>query len=647
MRTFRLLGVIALLSVISLGCGEKPDAEPTVSDAPPTPKALVGEYPDSANWDPARWADAPPAEREAMGIPALAEPFVLDGKLSEWGSALAIPSRSESLAIYSQGGHEWLGVDDASQESFIAWNADGVCVATIVMDSEVFNDRPPELPWDHDCATFTVQARPEGYDPDGETPPPTIGILVVPPRGDQPADVYVYPDELTDAIEVTATAIEGGYVIEALVPWSVLEIVGATEGMPLAARFNMIDYDLRDGEQVVPFALVWHRSWYQSPHRRPPGKVTESVLAESLVRSAETELESEVFLDVDNCPAATDATLPISIDLGATIGREAQAVELAVDDWAGRRVLTERLDLTSADSVAGPLKGADCAWSLADAPYGQYTLTATVLGTDDKALGFVYRDVLIVGGFEEAALASISAADIPAIAADQPFAATQWLLAAANLERFRQRSASQDIPLAKVQARELMARLTLLETGEVASGADDLWDLLILATDPDAQVVVEYYPPDHGHVNFYWGPVPLATVTVQQLTDDLAAVLAFREDPSRSALDGEAMRGTDSAALASAYTAGRAAKLDNLDTTVGSRSSHDAAAVVTALMAKTGITAGGAATFEDILKAVYAMARGKKTISVSGSTVTLRLYDDDDATLLWTLTITSTGATVA
>jgi len=62
-----------------------------------------------------------------------------------------------------------------------------------------------------------------------------------------------------------------------------------------------------------------------------------------------------------------------------------------------------------------------------------------------------------------------------------------------------------------------------------------------------------------------------------------------------------------------------------------------------AVFAKTGLTAGGSATFEAIVKAIYAMARGK--ISVSGNDITV--YDDDDSTALFTLTISATGRTTA
>jgi len=65
--------------------------------------------------------------------------------------------------------------------------------------------------------------------------------------------------------------------------------------------------------------------------------------------------------------------------------------------------------------------------------------------------------------------------------------------------------------------------------------------------------------------------------------------------------------------------------------------------IVTALFAKTGITADGTVSYEDLIKALYAMARGK--ISKSGDAYTF--YDDDNATELFTLTISESSRTTS
>ena len=65
--------------------------------------------------------------------------------------------------------------------------------------------------------------------------------------------------------------------------------------------------------------------------------------------------------------------------------------------------------------------------------------------------------------------------------------------------------------------------------------------------------------------------------------------------------------------------------------------------IVTAIFAKTGLTAGGAATYDTISKAIYGAVRGK--IAKSGDAYTF--YDDDDTTPLFVLTLASAERTVA
>ena len=65
-------------------------------------------------------------------------------------------------------------------------------------------------------------------------------------------------------------------------------------------------------------------------------------------------------------------------------------------------------------------------------------------------------------------------------------------------------------------------------------------------------------------------------------------------------------------------------------------------AIIAALLATTGITAGGTASFETILKCLYSFARGKAAISSGVWT----FYDDDGSTPLFTLTPATSGRSV-
>ena len=525
------IGVFALalwVGAASIGCRGKEESSP-----PAPPAETTGPSLPTGPWDAARWAEIPAPSRAPIGVPLMTGAFVLDGKLTEWADALSVPIRSDALAIYLQGPQEWRGPQDASLESFAAWTPDALVIAFAVWDDELFNDRPPEVPWDHDCVSFAIETGPppaEGADDTRER----LSFLVVPPRGDQPAVAHTFPPAKAQQVAFMATRTRHGYAVEAVIPWATIGVADATIGDPMAMRFNLIDYDLRDGEQVVPRGFSWHRSWYRSFTRRPPGELAEAVLISRLTRSPETDLESEVYLNVDTCPAPQDPTLPIRVDLGMNVGRAAGAIELHLADWHSRRALTATLDLTGTGSEWGERKSAAYDLPLANIPHGRYRLTATVLSDDGEPLGTVWRDVLITRGFAERALASVGAAGLPALAQTQPFAALNWLLAAGNIERFKQRALQRNIPPLTDQARELCARMALLEMSVLPPG-DSLYALLAAGTDSGAQVIVEFPDAATGYVNIYWGPLPLATVGVTLFDDDAEVSLG---GPPNATLEG-------------------------------------------------------------------------------------------------------------
>lgn len=123
-----------------------------------------------------------------------------------------------------------------------------------------------------------------------------------------------------------------------------------------------------------------------------------------------------------------------------------------------------------------------------------------------------------------------------------------------------------------------------------------------------------------------------------------AAALATHDGKLDTAqLDLDTLTGTDGVTLATAQANYAPAKAGNEMDLIDAPNSTAIAAFITALFAKTGITAGGSASFEDMMQAVYAQARGK--IVQNGNVYTV--YDDDNATLLFTLTLASTSRTVS
>ncbi len=506
MKAIAFLPIAAFLLIASTGCQEQIGGEQVAFDN------CFRSGSTADNESPPKMAERWPEELArpwpAVEIPRLTQPFVADGELNEWGDALAAPVRAMSLSIYLQGDYEWRGPDDASMECFAAWTDEGLCVAVAIVDDEVFNDRPDGAIWDHDSVGIVVETG-------GEEELGGAKILFVPPTGGRPTRTYD-PGNIGQDLTYKVKLHEGGYVVEMLIPWALLPDVTPEVGGTLGLRFTMIEYDQRAGEQVVPFGMTWHPSWRHTVSLRPPGLAAPAVLVETLARSPEANLESEVVLDVSMCPPAEDTEIPISIDLGLNLSLEVEGVQLQIDNWLGERVATEKLDLQASASSWGDRKNASYVWQLADVPPGNYTVTASILGADGTGLGKVYREVLVVRGFAEEVLARIEQADLAEMSVDKPFRAVDWLLVAANLERFKQEASWRSVASASRQARELNARLALLETGAVPPGDDDMFDLLTLTADDEAQVTVDFYQKDHAQVALRWGAMPLGAVEVRQ-----------------------------------------------------------------------------------------------------------------------------------
>ena len=84
-------------------------------------------------------------------LPKLTKPLVLDAKLDEWEGATSLSLRYASYISTLKPGHEWHGPKDAGAEMVCAWNDEGLCLAVLVTDDDVHNERPPHSIWQQDC----------------------------------------------------------------------------------------------------------------------------------------------------------------------------------------------------------------------------------------------------------------------------------------------------------------------------------------------------------------------------------------------------------------------------------------------------------------------------------------------------------------
>ena len=137
-------------------------------------------------------------------------------------------------------------------------------------------------------------------------------------------------------------------------------------------------------------------------------------------------------------------------------------------------------------------------------------------------------------------------------------------------------------------------------------------------------------------------------VTVEAIDTDVVDAASLKADAVVEIQAGLGTTANQTAiinAIAALNNLASSAELDaaqtSIEALINALNNLTAAEVVTSLKASTGWTEGGTATFTTLMKALYAMAKGK--FSKSGDDYTF--YDDDDTTELFTLSIATSGRT--
>lgn len=135
-----------------------------------------------------RWTLPPTSAPEPAQLPKLDQPFVPDGDLQEWRSTASVPIRYESYISRPKQKGKWLGPADAGMEVYCAWTDQGICLAAVVADDDVFNDCAGEAFWRRDCIEFHL----DGRAPDKlNSPAQELGVEHVyyrPPNGEFAAE---------------------------------------------------------------------------------------------------------------------------------------------------------------------------------------------------------------------------------------------------------------------------------------------------------------------------------------------------------------------------------------------------------------------------------------------------------------------------
>jgi glycerophosphoryl diester phosphodiesterase len=325
-------------------------------------------------------------------LPKLTKPLVLDGKLDEWEGATSVLLRYASYIAHIKPGHEWRGPKDAGAEMYCAWNDDGLCLAAIVADDNVHNERPPGFIWQQDCLELFIDGRV------GQAfmkPPYSKGayqLFVRPPVGKLPAALHVGErDEPIEGLRIAGKRTPTGYTVEMFIPWKAFPGFRPQAGSPFGLQYSLCDYDERDENIDQPMVMSWRAATMLF---RSPQKLVRYELTKTVPVGANVSLGSLVNVDIPSAIALGDSAT-FSIEMGRPLASMADTVEILVSDWAGKLVLQKRKHLQKMGKPWHGSKQAVCEWRFADVENGAYRIEVWPKDARGALLGSATRDVVI------------------------------------------------------------------------------------------------------------------------------------------------------------------------------------------------------------------------------------------------------------
>ena len=461
----------------------------------------------------------PAAGDRAAPVPMLARPPVIDGALDEWpGAMCTLLCSSFDLARRHEAAGEWRGPQDASMLGLAAWTADGLCLAAVVADNDVRNDRKGPSIWQQDCVQVFVDGRAGGR---FMKPPYSDGcrqFVLKPPTGSGPAAIEAGPGyadagvrRLPAGCRVAGSRTPTGYTLEACVPWSAFPDLRPAAGTQIALQFLLVDCDARDGPIIKPRTFSWRGA--DKLFARPQNLERCSLVRElqpGPLMSLDMSLVIQVPKAVGDVPA-----VPLVAQMVPWLAERARSVSFTVVDTRGRVLLDRTVPVERMSPPWQSCGHAMADWSLAEPLDGACDVRVKALAADSAILGTTSQPVLVAAESLCRLKARLCDANLPAVARNQPYRAASWLPIAAGIERIEiaveegdEWRLGEPRRLGRI-ARELAARLDVLD-GRPAP-RDRLLDLLTLTADPDAQVVVEYESRNEASVTFYCGSIPMAT----------------------------------------------------------------------------------------------------------------------------------------
>lgn len=212
-------------------------------------------------------------------------PVTVDGRLDEWVRRLEQSDWTGRLAIKKGDVLKWMRAapihlnaltgrveagtidnpDDASAVVYTLWDAERLYVAAIVSDHEVVSEHEGADIWQDDCLELWFDCRHDavtrtlfqddeyqiGLSPASQSRARAVGWAWRNPD----------PDPVIQAMRVASSAIPGGYVLEASVPWSALRGCQPSIGGLVGFNISLVDKDANQ---------MWtHVTWSGQLHSDP------------------------------------------------------------------------------------------------------------------------------------------------------------------------------------------------------------------------------------------------------------------------------------------------------------------------------------------------------------------------------------------
>ncbi|HOK79716.1 MAG TPA: sugar-binding protein [bacterium] len=442
--------------------------------------------------------------------------ITVDGVLTdqEWASGLCFPIRSKYHISNSK--RSWAGPEDAGMEFYTAWNEKGLFFGAIVADNEVINDRVSELAYQQDCIEIFVDGRVSSF----MKSPYTRGcyqILVKPPVKNQMPVAEVLSQYKISGMQIAGVRTKTGYSIELFVPWSAFpEIQKDGSNTHIGIQAMLDDYDSQDLDKVQPLSLSYlgKKQLYRSP--------------QNFIHCICGEKTSPVF-SIECLPIVIERQhIPVAVESFSMAGN-IDSIKIRIENSQGKVLAEKKPKLMKYSTPWTKAIRAVASFDVEKLQDDVFVISA--VASKEKMEFICKKTVIYLGNIVDEILSKIKKADIQKLSQSDPFRAHGYLAVGSCYEKIKYAVESSDVEKLKYAVRETAARIDILSKKGLKN-TNSLFDLLVLAENPESQIVIEYVSPEIANVTFYWGSIPLVTVNVKKFDNQSLAKEAAREKPA-------------------------------------------------------------------------------------------------------------------